>query len=106
MAIVRELRRREVDHAADQNAGKRSERDGARRKALGMAAGEPDLRLYFPGGRLVLVELKRQKGVLSPAQKIRIPALRALGFTVHVLKARTPAEAVDKITTIIDGELR
>lgn len=101
MVVVRELRRRGVDHAADQNAGNRTLRQGARLKVLGMTAGEPDLRLYLPGGRLVLVEMKAAGGSASKVQKARHEALRALGFPVHVLKVKTPAAAVAGIVDIL-----
>lgn len=101
MTVVRTLRRLGVCHAADQNAAKRSKRDGARRKVLGMVAGEADVRLYLPGGRLVMVEIKAWRGTLSDAQKARHAELRALGFDVHVLKAKTPADAVAKIIDIL-----
>jgi hypothetical protein len=104
MAIVQTLRRRGILFAADQNAGKRSKRDGARRKALGMAAGEPDLRLYLDDGRIVFVEVKTARGRMSGAQIERRKALDALGYETHVLQALTPAEAVDKITTILEVE--
>jgi len=103
LAIVRTLRRLGVAFAADQNAGKRSLRDGARRKALGMVAGEPDLRLYLPGGRTVFVEVKNAKGSLSPAQMVRHAELRARNFPVHVLKAKTPADGVAQIMGIVDA---
>lgn len=99
MAIVQHLRKTGQPFAADFNAGKRNP---GRAKAMGLEAGEPDLRLYYDRGRTVFVELKRQKGVVSAAQKARHKMLRDLGHTVHVLRAKTPAEAVDKIATIIE----
>lgn len=73
--------------------------------ATGMKAGEPDLRLYFEAGRLVLVELKGENGRLNDAQKERIPLLRGLGFTVHVLFATTEDEAREAIGVIVAAEL-
>ncbi|MEK9754414.1 MAG: VRR-NUC domain-containing protein [Rhodospirillaceae bacterium] len=101
MAIVRELRRRGTVFAADFNAGKRNP---GRAQAMGLTAGEPDLRLYLPGGRLLLVELKTDRGTVSKAQKDRHRTLTETGFDVRVLRAATPAEAVDKIATMLgDG---
>lgn len=101
LAVVQHLRRRKIVFAADQNAGRRSMREGARRKALGMAAGEPDLRIYLPGGRLVLVELKKRNGKVSAAQKERHADLVSLGFAVHTLRADTPANAVGQMVDIL-----
>lgn len=101
MAICQDLRRRRVHHAADMNAGRRSLQRGARLKLAGMTAGEPDLRLYLPGGLVVFVELKRKGGVVSREQKDRHEVLRGLGFHVHVLKAHCPAQAVAQIVDIL-----
>lgn len=94
LAVVQWLRQNGYDVAADQNAGRRSARDGARRKALGMVAGEPDLRVYLPDSKLLLIEMKRWKGRLSEEQKVRHPALASLGHRVVVVAERTPAAAV------------
>lgn len=101
MAVVRHLRQNRILFAADFNAGKRNP---GRAKAMGLEAGEPDLRLYLPGARLVMVEMKTSRGALSKAQKERHALLRQAGYTVHVLKAHTPADAVDIITTILESE--
>src|ERR1035437_795373 len=42
-------------------------------KAMGMAAGETDLRYYFAGGYTVMIELKTSDGKLTSSQKKRIP---------------------------------
>lgn len=73
-------------------------------KATGMKAGEPDIRLYFSSGRTVFVELKGEGGSLNAQQKERIPMLRGLGFVVHVVFAKTCAEAVDAVATIVAAE--
>lgn len=74
-------------------------------KATGSKAGEPDLRLYFDGGRLVFVELKAEGGRLKQSQKERIPLLEARGFTVHVVEAASEEEVVAKVGAIVDAEL-
>lgn len=102
MAIVQHLRQVGQPFAADFNAGRRNP---GRAKAMGLEAGETDLRLYFDRGRTVWVELKKAKGAVSKAQKDRHEMLRALGHDVRVLKASNPAEAVDKIETIINEAL-
>lgn len=80
-------------------------RKAAECRAQGMKAGEPDLRLYFAGRRLVFVELKAKGGRLTTGQKERIPRLRALGFIVHVVEAHTPEAAVALVGAIVDREL-
>jgi hypothetical protein len=83
--VAQQLRRWGLDFAADMNRGKRSMSAGMLAKAMGMQAGETDLRVYMPGGRIVLIELKCPPNGLSAAQKERHPKLRALGFEVYVL---------------------
>jgi hypothetical protein len=72
--------------------------------ATGVKRGEPDLRLYFPAGRIVFVELKGERGQLTESQKERIPILRGLGFTVHIVRVASEAEAVAAITGIVEAE--
>lgn len=71
----------------------------------GMQAGEPDLRFYFDGGRTLLIELKADGGSLNAAQKTRHARLRALGFDVRVVKAKTEEDAVAQVSAIIEEEL-
>jgi hypothetical protein len=101
MAVSTVLRRQGIVFAADQNEGRRSPRDGARRKAMGMTAGEPDLRIYLPGGRVLFVELKTKRGRLSDAQEWRQEQLRALGHRVETVYAATPSEAVIKVLALL-----
>lgn len=75
-------------------------------KATGMKAGEPDIRLYFANGRTVFVELKCADGKLGPDQKERIPILRGLGFTVHVVFAGSCESAVLHLRQIVDAEIQ
>lgn len=92
--------------AADQNgSGKRGRNAATKLKAAGMAAGEPDLRVYFFGGVLRCAEFKGEKGKLEPSQKERFPLLRALGFTIEVIEASTEAEAAAKAVALVRGWL-
>ena len=75
----------------------------AKMRAQGMTAGEPDLRFYLPGGRTLLIELKAGAAV-SRVQKDRHALIRGLGFVVHVVRAKTPAEAVAAVRAILAGE--
>lgn len=109
-AIAADLERRVAAgepflYAASLEGVRLAPRKAAECRAQGMKAGEPDLRLYFATGRLVFVELKAAKGSLNPSQRERIPRLRELGFTVHVVKAASEEEAVQRVGAIVDGEL-
>jgi hypothetical protein len=73
--------------------------------ATGVKRGELDIRLYFGGGRLVLVEMKGEGGKLTASQKECIPKLEALGFTVHVVQAADEAMAAQLVGAIVDAEL-
>lgn len=89
--------------AGDQNDGHRTSGDGARRKACGLENGEPDLRFYLDGGRLVLIELKRyKKGRLSDDQDKRLFLLKGFGFDCHVVWAKSPVDAYDLVFSILD----
>jgi hypothetical protein len=51
-------------------------------------AGVPDRLVLFPGGRMYLVELKRDGGALRPIQELWHNRMRRLGTNVHVLYGR------------------
>ena len=100
-AIVQRLRRMGLDVVADMNAARRSVQAASRLKAAGMTAGEPDLRIYMPGGRLGMMEVKTATGRLSDAQAARIEKLRGLGYPVEIVKAATVLEAADLAESIV-----
>ncbi|MNL61064.1 hypothetical protein D3C87_1849370 [compost metagenome] len=66
-----------------------------------MAAGEPDIRLYFAGGILRCLEMKGEEGSLTASQEKRFPLLRALGFQIHVVEASTPADAARQAVELV-----
>ena len=86
----------------DMNAAKRTQQLAARLKASGMQAGEPDLRVYLNGGRVLFIELKRKGGRLNPAQVMWHDILAGLGFSVLTIIATTPQEAVDSALAVIE----
>lgn len=97
-AIVKRLRALQqlgynFEFAGDQNASRRGPQAATIAKATGMRAGEPDLRLYLPGGRTAFIELKTDKGRLSDDQIARHKKLRGLGFPVEVLHAANEIDA-------------
>jgi hypothetical protein len=54
-------------------------------------AGVPDRLVVLPGGRLYLVELKREGGSVSPIQSVWHHKIRRLGGRVIVLAGRSEA---------------
>lgn len=87
--------------AGDQNAGKRGPKAQAIALATGMAAGDPDLRVYLPQGRLGLIENKVGKACLSPAQVARHATLAALGHPVTVVRATTAEDAAAQAVALV-----
>jgi hypothetical protein len=70
--------------------------EGARKRRLGAQRGWPDLGI-FHAGRLVLLELKRERGgYLSPAQRALHLRLVNTGFPVAV--CHTVVEALDAVS--------
>lgn len=91
--------------AGDMNAERRGHK--ARTKALktGMVAGEPDMRIYGEGGRLLLIENKVGRAPLTDSQKVRHPALASLGHVVTVVRATTPEDAAEQAVALVRGWL-
>lgn len=67
-------------------AGRRGMREQMKMKATGLTAGQPDLTIFLPNGRVAMIENKNAAGRLSPEQKERHAALKAIGHTVEVIK--------------------
>lgn len=80
---------------------KLSIRAATKAKALGMGNGFTDLKLYLSRGRMCLIELKRKGGKASDNQMVRHQALAMLGFTVHVVKAKTPSDRWGQVYEIL-----
>lgn len=92
--------------AADQNgSGFRGRNAAVKLKAAGMAAGEPDIRVYLFGGTLKLIEFKGAKGKLEASQENRFPMLRALGFEIAMVEATTEDEAASRAVALVRGWL-
>lgn len=98
--------------AGDMNAERRGHK--ARTKALktGMAAGEPDMRIYGEGGRLLLIENKvgtfdprKPDKHLTASQKVRHPALAAVGHPVTVICATNESDAAAQAVALVRGWL-
>jgi hypothetical protein len=92
--------------AGDMNGDYRSKQAAVKAKATGIAAGDPDLRVYASGGRLLLIEYKGEEGRLSADQKERHALLRALGYRVEVIKATTREECAAASVELVSEWLR
>ncbi|MEZ0212457.1 MAG: VRR-NUC domain-containing protein [Xanthobacteraceae bacterium] len=91
--------------AADFNAARRSAQEAVKAKATGIAAGEPDLRIYLFGGRPGLIEFKAERGRLSKEQIARHALLEALGYRVKVIRASTEWGCADAAEAVVWGWL-
>lgn len=96
--VISELHKAEasgepITCAGDFNAGRRGFQAAARAKVTGLTAGEPDVRVYLPRGRLGSIEIKTGSGRVSPAQRDRHARLRDLGHTVELIQTDLEAEA-------------
>ena len=65
-----------------EHGGKRGKREAGRLKAKGVRAGWPDILIIYRG-RAICIELKSEKGRLSPAQKDLHPRLQLAGALVY-----------------------
>lgn len=88
----------QFEFAGDMNAGKRN---GARALLCGLKAGETDVRIYLPRARLKMIELKTIKGKLSQDQIDRHAKLRALGFEIETVYAKTSEDAVEQCRLLL-----
>lgn len=87
--------------AGDMAAGRRGPRAQVEAKATGLTPGEPDLRVYLAGGRLLLIENKTLKGRLSPGQIARHEDLERIGHPVLVIRAATEADAAEQAESAV-----
>ncbi|XHE12412.1 VRR-NUC domain-containing protein [Agrobacterium deltaense] len=91
--------------AADMNGDYRSGNAAVKAEATGIAAGDPDLRIYLPNGVLRLIEYKGKLGRLTNSQKERHPLLEALGHPVVTMKVATEAEAAEQSVALVKAWL-
>lgn len=68
------------------NEGKRSEKQGASLKEMGMTSGWPDLEIMGPGGPL-FVEFKTPTGRQSGNQKMVEERLTSMGYKYFVIRS-------------------
>ena len=91
--------------AADMNGDYRSGNAAVKAEATGIAAGDPDLRIYLPNGVLRMIEYKGKLGRLTDSQKERHPLLDALGHQVVTVKVSTEAEAAERSVALVKAWL-
>jgi len=65
-------------------------------RASTIRPGHPDHTLFHYGARTQLIEMKREEGVLSPVQQLRIAELQDRGFDVRVCRSSAEAMAAAK----------
>lgn len=85
-----------IRHHASPNAARRSMREGAKLKRMGMSPGFPDVEIPYARGKWhgLYIELKRESGgIVSTAQREWLNHLKAEGYAAMVAKGY--AEAVD-----------
>lgn len=87
--------------AGDQAAAKRGPKAQMQAIATGLTPGDPDLRLYLPGGRVKFIEYKTTSGSLSPAQRTRHADMQRLGHEVEVVAAFSEDECADKTEALV-----
>jgi len=82
-------------------AGRRGMREQMKMKATGLTAGQPDLTIFLPNGRVAMIENKNAAGRLSPEQKERHAALKAIGHTVEVIKTGDKDDAANQAVNLV-----
>lgn len=88
--------------AGDFNAARRSPKEATKAKATGLTPGEPDLRVYAAGGRLLLIEIKAENGKPSEDQIARHALLIWLGYMVVTVHATSPEECADLVEATVE----
>lgn len=101
--IATQCHRSGICFSSGQEGASKGRVGGARAKASGQVKGEPDLRFYLSGGRLILIELKTTKGILSTDQIKRHKWLRSLGFHIYVIYADCPVNGWNQVRDILNN---
>ena len=64
--------------------GKRDKATAGKLKAMGVNPGWPDFEILAPNGVTIRIEMKGEKGVLSPAQRAFHQRAKALGHQCYI----------------------
>lgn len=105
-AIVMKLRQAKIDFEVGMEGVRLSKSQRGKAKIQGMEPGRCDLKILLPGPHTLHIELKRGSGRVSPDQTRWHDRLRAMGFEVHVVKARTPAAGIEAVNDILSPYLQ
>lgn len=73
------------------NGGQRNAREGAKFKRMGVLAGIPDVCILY-NGQAYFIELKTQRGILSPTQKELHQRFRESGFWIEICRNLSDVE--------------
>jgi len=103
MFVVSKLRKDGYLVHADGNGANKAKSVAVRQKALGSLAGWSDLTVISNkgDGAVFWFELKTYKGILSDVQKELHKEFLKRGHVVHVIRARTPMDALNQIKKIL-----
>lgn len=85
------------------NGGYRRKAEAGRLKAIGVRAGVHDLIILLPGAVTLFVELKTDKGALSPKQKKFHEEIAKLGFENQLIRAANPEGALAQLQAILQN---
>ena len=93
--------------AGDMNSARRTLREQGHASATGINAGEPDVRVYLPQGKLLLIEFKRPGEAVEPGsdQDTAHTELRELGHEVVVLIPSNEDEAAELTAALVSSRL-
>ena len=78
--------------------GRRAAIETAKKKARGLLPGYPDLIVHWKGCT-ILIEVKTEKGRVSPKQQDVHRRLREQGFGVHVVRTHADLDALIEMIT-------
>lgn len=87
------------------NSGRRTLTEQGIAAATGINPGAADIRIFLPGGRLLMAENKTGKGKLSKEQLEAHDEFRALGHEVVVIKTDSEEEATDMLMALVSSRL-
>jgi hypothetical protein len=91
--------------AGDMNSARRTLREQGHAAATGINAGEPDVRVYLPAGKILLIEFKRSDGETSDEQDDAHVELRELGHDVVMLAPANEEEAAVQTAELVSLRL-
>lgn len=87
------------------NSGRRTLKEAGIAAATGINPGAADLRIFLPGGRLLMAENKTGKGKLSDEQIAAHAEFKQLGHEVVVIQTDSEDEATDTLMALVASRL-